>query len=116
MTLTEKLEALLHAFRPEDREDIAKLIIAAADYVRAVAVMLTESRNFFGRTEEDRRTAAEAADRHRTICHNAFIDRTNLVNRMCAAYGLEPLYTGGPERREYGSFAMELVSAMVASR
>lgn len=116
MNLEKKLELLLHTFEPEDREEIGKLITTAADYVRAVAVMLAESRNYCGRTGEDLRTAAEAADRQRSICHNAFIDRTNLINRMCAAYHLEPLYTGGEARREYGDFALELVSAMFRSR
>ena len=116
MTLMEKVNEMIRTFEPEDREEVAKLILAANDYVRGVSAMLAENRNYFNRTGEELRTAKEEADQTRRRCHNAFIDRTNMVNRMCASYQLEPIYTGGEARREYGDFAMALVTAMFESR
>lgn len=40
----------------------------------------------------------------------------NLVNNLCARYGLEKAYSGSSERAEYGDYAIRLTSEIFEGR
>ena len=39
-----------------------------------------------------------------TGAQRAFIDAVNFANKLADSFGVEKIYTGGPERRDYGDF------------
>lgn len=100
----------------EDRELVEEMIHSAADYVKAVVTMETAAYNVLGLEGSHFREVRESTDRSRTIAHDDFITRVNVVNKLCAIYGVPPLYTGGAARRDYGSFALEIVSEIFINR
>lgn len=114
--LMEQLAALTALCDEDERDLIEKMVLSASNYVRAVTEMKAKSLNYAGRTGDDLRTAAEQSDRERTNCHNALIAHVDIVNRICGFHQQPPIYTGSSARREYGDFAIRLVSEIFAQR
>ncbi len=99
-----------------ESELIEQMIHNAADYVRAVIVMETAASNIASLDADEAREAKQSTDRARTVAHDAFIASVNVVNRICDKHEFPHIYTGGDTRREYGDFAMELVTDIFAKR
>lgn len=99
-----------------ERRMIEEMIVGAADYVHAVTVMETKVANYFGRSGDDKSEAVATADSWRTGRHESLMTKVNIVNRICANHGMEPIYTGGSHRRQYGDFALELVTEIFVGR
>lgn len=117
MTILNQLQHLTQQCTDHDLcACIETMIGSAADYVAIVAQMEAARLNFPGRTGADLRTAVSDADQKRHTAHDALIADVNLVNRICALYGVEPVYTGSDARREYGDFAFRLVQELFEGR
>lgn len=114
--LLSQLTALVADCDEDERDLIEKMVLSCGEYVRAVTEQRTKALNFGGRTGEALRNAVESADRERTNCHNAVIAYTDIVNRLCTLHGQAAIYTGSSARREYGDFAIALVSEIFAAR
>ena len=112
----DRLKALSDAIDDDLKDSVEDVVVAAGKYVSAVTTMECMARNYAGRTGTDRREAVEQSDKARTIAHNSFISAVDLANRIAASEGLPPIYTGGPERREYGDFALEIVDEIFKER
>lgn len=112
----EKIKELTKVCTDLQRKLIRAMILDAAEYVRAVTVMKTAASNIAGLDGEAARDALQASDRERTAAHNAFIASVGAVNRVCDKHGFPPIYTGAETRREYGDFAMAIVSEIFEKR
>ena len=95
---------------------IEEMILNAADYIRSVIIMETTANNIVKIDGDELREARQSTDRARSISHDAFISSVNVVNRICDKYSIPHIYTGGTERREYGDFAIELVTEIFVNR
>ena len=67
------------------------------------------------------RSQRSSFDRQRTAAHNALIANLNLLNRMAASVGVEPVYDGTvsedrPYRRMIANAVFEYVSFMIENR
>ncbi len=114
--ISEKLKMLVGICDELERELVEEMIFDAAAYVRQVVIMESTSANFAGREGERYRNAVEETDKRRSEVHNGLINSVNIVNRLCEKYELEPIYTGGEQRRFYGDFAIELVNEIFVNR
>ena len=115
-TIRKRLAALASQCDNDERELIEQMIGNAADYVQTVVKMETIADNVAGRSDTELRSAVSEADHTRTIIHNSLISRVDIVNRICAAHNLPPIYTGDSQRRHYGDFALELVKEIFENR
>lgn len=100
----------------EDKELVEQMISSAADYVKAVVTMETAAKNILGLEGENFRKFRESTDRSRSIAHDDFITSVNVVNRLCTIYNTDPIYTGSSARRDYGDFALDIVSEIFTAR
>lgn len=116
MSLMEQLEALAKECDTEEQELIEEMIFNAAEYMKAVIVMETTSRNVLGREADEYRGAVTSTDRTRTAVHNGLISAVNIVNRICQNHNCPLIYTGDEQRRRYGDFAMELTTEIFKDR
>ena len=98
------------------RKMVADMILSAAEYVRAVTIMETARANVADRDAEEARELKESTDRARSNAHNDLIACVNAVNRICDKHGVPRVYTGGEARREYGDFALSIVSSVFINR
>lgn len=114
--LMEQISSLVAVCNEVERKFIEKMVLAAGDYVRIVIQMKTKSLNYAGRTGEELRSAVQESDRERSSCHNALISCVDIANRICSAHNQPPIYTGSSARREYGDFAIALVSEIFSVR
>lgn len=112
----EKLKELAKVCTDAQRKLICEMIHDAADYVRAVVVMETAASNIAGLDSDAAKDALATTDRARTVAHDAFIAPANVVNRICDKHDFPHIYTGGDARREYGDFAIALVTEIFAKR
>lgn len=112
----EYLKTVSASWNSEGRELIESMIKSAADYVKAVVVMESVTHNIEGLEGAAYREAAESADRSRKFAHDDLITAVNIVNRLCDIYGNARVYTGSDSRREYGDFALALVSEIFGNR
>ena len=111
-----RIKELIEFCNSAERFRIAMMLNNAADYVRSVVVMEVVAARVDELDPEDFREEREATDRTRSNDHNAFISSVDAVNKICDAHGVPHVYTGGADRRDYGDFAMELVSDIFANR
>ena len=111
-----RIDDLLKRCDGAERELIEQMIHNAADYVRAVIIMETAASNITERDLEEAREIRQSTDRARSVAHDAFISSVNVVNRICDAHKIRKLYDGAEDRREYGDFAMRLVSDIFSKR
>ena len=116
MNLMDKLNELINTCDTEERELIQMMIRCAADYVKAVTEERLARMNLTGLEENALREDVTAKDATRSLCHNAFIVATDIVNRICTAHELPLIYTGENHRYHYGTFAGQLVSAVFENR
>lgn len=102
---------------PDDFEFVMEMLALANRYVSCVANM-EFIRRYGGKIKEPREHREEITrlDASRSRTHDALISQVNAVNRLCECVGVEKIYTGGEDRREYGDFAMELVNAIFGER
>lgn len=112
----ERIKQLVALCNSAERYRIAMMLGNAADYVRAVAIMETVAARVEDFEPEEFRAEREATDRTRTNEHNAFISSVDAVNRICDAHGVARIYKGSTARREYGDFALELVTDIFVNR
>lgn len=112
----DKIKELVEHCNSAERLRIAMMLNNAAEYVRSVVVMEVVAAKIKDLDTEDFKDQRESTDRTRSNCHNIFIDSVNRVNEICDKHGVSRIYTGGSERRDYGDFAMELVSDIFANR
>lgn len=112
----EKLKMLSDKVDGDLKECIEDVVVSAGKYVAAVTVMECASRNYAGRTGTEKREEVERTDKARTVAHNAFISAVDIVNRIAERNGVDPIYAGGPERRQYGDFAFEIVKEIFLER
>jgi hypothetical protein len=112
----DKIKELVEHFNTAERLRIAMMLNNAAEYVRSVVVMEVVAARIKDLDTEDFKDQRESTDRTRSNCHNIFIDSVNRVNEICDKHGVSRIYTGGSDRRDYGNFAMELVSGIFARR
>ena len=115
-TLLSRIQELILVCDSDERELIEDMIIKAAAYVQAVTIMETTARNYAGRSADDLREAVSSTDKSRHNVHNSLISAVDIVNRICAMHGRPPLYTGSELRREYGDFALALVTEVFTAR
>lgn len=115
-SLIQQLNSLVAHCDLEEREMIEEMVINAADYVQIVVEMETKAKNFAGRQGSELRDVVSTADSTRSKIHNSLIARVNAVNRICAAHGLDLIYTGDSERRHYGDFAFALSEEIFQAR
>ena len=97
-------------------EDVESVILNAGIYVAAVTTMECAAMNLQNRKGEDYRSEVSRTDAARSRAHNAFIDSVNFANKLADSFGVEKIYTGGPERRNYGDFAFAIVKEIYDSR
>ena len=116
MTLFEQLTNLINTCDTEERELIEQMIRCAADYVKAVTEERLARMNLAGLEDSAKRENIVTKDETRSHCHNAFIDATNIVNRLCESHRLPLIYTGEKHRYHYGAFAGQLVDAIFENR
>ena len=114
--LMDQITALSSQCDEDERELVERMILSAADYVRAVIHMRTIAINYAGRTGEELRTLVEQSDHDRTTFHNALISYVDIVNRICVSHSMPPIYTGSSLRREYGDFAYALITEIYEKR
>ena len=114
--ILEKLADLSARVDDDLKEEVENVVLAAGRYVQAVTRMEVTARNLAGRSLADKRDEVARTDKERTVAHNAFIDAVDMANRLAATCGMEPIYTGGPERRCYGDFAMAIVEEIFTAR
>ena len=68
-------------------------------------------------TGEALRTRVTELDRERSRNHDAAIASASALNRIAAAYGVGPIYTGDPAlRRQVAAFCMEVTAHLFANR
>ena len=68
-------------------------------------------------TGEALRTRVTELDRERSRNHDAAIASASALNRIAAAYGIGPIYTGDPaRRRQVAAFCMEVTAHLFANR
>lgn len=114
--LLEQISRLVRVCDQEERELIETMILTAADYVRSVVHMETIGFHYTGQTGEKLRSALSQADRHRRTTHDALISYVDIVNRLCSAHQLPPIYTDGNQRKLYGDFALQLSTEIFQQR
>ena len=115
-TLSSKLMALASLCNETERKMIEEMVISAADYVQAVVVMETKVTNYMGREGNDKFEEVATSDSWRTGRHESMMAKVNIVNRICTNHNMAPIYAGGSHRRQYGDFALELVSEIFTGR
>jgi len=115
-TLTEQIRTLTAVCESDECELIEEMILKAAAYVQAVTIMETTARNYAGRSADELREAVSSTDKSRRNVHNSLISAVDIVNRICVMHGLPLLYTGSERRREYGDFALALVTEVFVNR
>ncbi len=111
-----RIKELVELCNGAERFRISMMLNNAADYVRSVVAMEVVAAKIKDLDTEDFKDQRESTDRTRSNCHNIFIDSVNRVNEICDKYGVSRIYTGGSDRRDYGDFAMELVSDIFSNR
>lgn len=111
-----RIKELIELCNSSERFRIAMMLNNAADYVRSVVAMEVVAAQVADLYPEEFRDERESTDRTRSNAHNAFISSVDAVNKICDAHGVPHIYTGGANRRDYGDFAMELVSDIFAKR
>lgn len=111
-----KIFDLVQICNRAERFRISMMLNNAADYVRSVVAMEVVAARVEDLDTEDFKDQRESTDRTRSNDHNAFISSVDAVNKICDAHGIPHIYTGGSNRRDYGDFAMELVSDIFAKR
>ena len=116
MTNIEKIKQLAGAVDADLQEDVESVILNAGKYVAAVTTMECASLNLQNRKGEDYRSEVSRTDTARSRAHNAFIDAVNFANKLADSFGVEKIYTGGPERRDYGDFALVIVKEIYDNR
>ena len=70
---------------------------------------------------EQYRNQRSSFDRQRTVAHNALIANVNLLNRMAASAGIDPVYNGvvsedRPYRRMVANAVFEYISYIIDHR
>lgn len=70
---------------------------------------------------EDYQFMVESLDKKRTMLHNRVLIAVNVLNRMAAKEGLEPVYDGivseeRPYRREVANAVLDYVESVIKSR
>lgn len=88
------------------------------DYVKTVDMSETRIIIAHNRLEgEDLRDAVETIDRGRTAVHNAAAEACNIINRMAAANGVEPVFTGNSsDRLQVADFCLEFTVEIFKNR
>ena len=114
--MTAKINALIRICTAAERYRIAMMLNNAADYMRSVVIMEVVATRVEELEPEEFREARESTDCTRSNDHTSFIASVDAVNKICDAHGVERIYTGGSVRREYGDFALELVSDVFINR
>ena len=124
----ERYEALVDAVGKEAKagdEDGAEALDFIADhfrnfvaYVNAVDLSEIGIRIAGASLEgEALRSRVTELDRERSRNHDAAIASAAAVNRIAAAYGIGPVYTGDPAvRRQVAAFCMEVTSWLFENR
>ena len=103
---------------PETLEFIGGHMRNLLSYVHAVGVSEVGIRIADGSMEgESMRSRITELDRSRSRSHDAAIASTSTLNRIAAAYGIGPLFTGDPaRRREVAAFCMEVTAWLFENR
>ena len=116
MTNIEKIKQLAGAVDTDLQEEVESVILNAGKYVAAVTTMECASLNLQNRKGEDYRSEVSRTDAARSRAHNAFIDSVNFTNKLADSFGVEKIYTGAPERRDYADFAFAIVKEIYDNR
>lgn len=115
--MLEKLNLLAFKLDADELELVLDMANACAEYVSAVTRMeLVRQQGNKMMDGAEYRAEVERLDTNRSRIHNTLIGQIDAVNRLCERKGVEPLYQGGKERREYGDFAIALVDAVFGER
>lgn len=108
---------------PELLDYIHKALLSFSDYHAAViAEQLYPMVYSGGAADSDLYRAERAAlDKRRTTAHNAAIANVNLLNRMCASFGIAPVYDGvvsedRPYRRYVANAVFDFLTHVIDSR
>lgn len=109
---------------PELLEYIHKALLSFSDYHNAVIAEQLYSMVYGGGTGVDPdtyRAERAALDKRRTTAHNAVLANVNLLNRMCTAAGIAPVYNGmvsedRPYRRYVANAIFEYLTHVIDSR
>lgn len=121
----ENLQALVKASK-EDKEllrYISDCLKSFEDYHRAIYTMESWAQIYdYGVLERlEYQDTLTGLDKSRTCCHNAMLDKINILNRMAAKAGIDPIYGGTvsqemPYRRQVADAVLEYVESVVSGR
>lgn len=119
------LEKLVAAYGddPEVLEMIGDCIRDFSAYHAAIVEMETWLK-LYNYDNTDRTTYQDkkvSLDKARTVCHNAVLGRVNVLNRMAAQTGLEPVYDGTvseerPYRRQVANAVLAYLEDVIRNR
>lgn len=107
---------------PELLEYIHKALMSFADYHSAVIAEQIYPVIYGGSIDPDTyRNERAALDKRRTSLHNAMLANVNLLNRMCSAAGITPVYDGvvsedRPYRRYVADAVFDYLTHVIDSR
>lgn len=104
-------------FIDDDLAIMKRALEACNDYVSKVDSMEQQMQLArFHLEGEEWRELVERLDRNRRVAHDAMMVDINVVNRLCAMFGIEPFFAPKDEndRLEYAAFAKEVVDTYFA--
>lgn len=108
---------------PELLEYIHKALMSFSDYHAAVIAEQIYPVIYGGADVDPDSYRAERAalDKRRTTAHNAMLANVNLLNRMCTAAGIDPVYDGmvsedRPYRRYVANAIFEYLTHVIDQR
>lgn len=101
----------------DDLGSVGDLIRDCGRYVNKVVELesaITTARYYMD--PEEYREHIMRLDSNRSHAHNALIASVRVLNRLCRAYQVAPIYVGPDERIPVAEFAMEVVAEMFQER
>lgn len=104
------IDELVGKCAPSERDMIELMLRCAGDYIRAAVRVEIDIINLPGFDLKETRLDSQLINSACESTLDALIISVNAVNGLCDKYGTPHIYTGGTERREYGDFALKIVT------
>lgn len=115
-SIVRRLQDLKAVCDAEEGELIEGMVVSAGDYVRAVTRHMATKLNFAKLDQKEYGERESELGTSRSRIHEGLITSVKVVNRLCEAHGLEPIYTGENHRYHIAAFAMALVAEIFEMR
>jgi hypothetical protein len=104
-------------YKKDDLQSVEDLILDCGRYIEKVNHMesaITVAR--FRMEPDEYREYVMNLDRSRKYAHDALVASVRVLDRLCRAYQVDPLYAGPDERIPVSEFAMDVVKEMFEGR